>query len=89
MDPTAYLAMQNRVELLARLLLDTDPAELTAFIQAGEHSDAFAPFVDPTAWARGHATLRMVIAHATAISLARESIAEAAELAGAIPAGGR
>lgn len=75
MNGVAYLAMQGRVELLARLLLATDADELDAFIAAGEHSDAVAPFVDPTAWIRGHDRLQTVIGHARALAEARRTIA--------------
>lgn len=85
MTNAEYKTMQDRVELLSRLILDTDADALGEFIGQGEHSDAFAPFIDPTAWMRGHDTLRMVIEHARAIATARRSIRDAAERAGALP----
>jgi hypothetical protein len=88
-NPAVYKAAQDRVELLSRLILDTDDELLDEIIVYGEHADTIAPFVDPTAWQRGHDTLRMVIDHAHAIKTAKRAIQKAAERRGAIPAGGR
>jgi len=84
MTPAEYKATQDRVELLARLIIDTDPEVLDEFASMGEHSDAIAPLVDPTAWMAGHDRLRMVIEHAQAIASARRHIVRAAQQAGAL-----
>lgn len=84
-NPAVYKAAQDRVELLSRLILDTDDELLDEIIESGEHADTVAPFLDPTAWRLGHASLRMVIDHARAIATAKKAIREAAERAGALP----
>jgi hypothetical protein len=81
-----YVAMQQRVELISRILVDTDPDQLGAFIDQAERAEAIAPFVDPTAWMRGRDNLAMVIDHARAIRRARGDIVDAAERAG-VPIG--
>lgn len=87
MNAAEYKAMQDRVELLSRLILDTDEAALADFIGDAERSNAIAPMLDPTAWIRGHDQLSMVTSHARAIARARRDIAQAAERAGAAAAG--
>lgn len=82
MSPAEYKAIQDRVELLSRLILDTDAAALDAFATVGEGADSVGAFLDPTAWMRGHDKLRMVIDHARAIASARRLIVAAAKRAG-------
>lgn len=79
----AYLEMQNRVELLSRLLLETSRADLDGLIRRAEHLDVVGPFIDPTAWMGSRSALRMVIDHARALAEARRSILAAAHTAGA------
>lgn len=82
MPNAEYLAIQQRVELIARLILDTDPRTLAVFIRVAERADTLGPFMDPTAWVAARDSLVMVLAHARAVAAARKSIAEAATRAG-------
>lgn len=71
-----YMATQGRIELLCRLVLETDEWTLRQFIQRAESADAFAPFIDPTAWNRAHKQLKQVITHARGIEHLRQTIVE-------------
>ena len=77
-----YIAVQNRVELLSRLILDTDPRTLATFIEQAERADTLGPFMDPTAWVQSRDALKMVIRHARALAAARKEISGAATDAG-------
>jgi hypothetical protein len=77
-----YYVMQQRVEMLSRLLIATDPERLAAFVAQAERADSIAPVLDPTAWIAGHDRLRVVIEHARAMAKARKAIVEAADRAG-------
>lgn len=90
LSPAEYKATQDRVELLSRLIIETDQEQLDALIDQAETANAIAPVIDPTAWIRGHDQLRMVTEHARAIRKARREIVRAAESAGSpLPAGVR
>lgn len=82
MNSAEYKAMQDRIELLCRLMLDTDEAALAEFIADAERADSIGPILDPTAWAAGHDMLRMVVDHARALATARRAMAQAATRAG-------
>lgn len=75
LTPAEYKATQDRLELLARLALDTDPDVLEAFIRQAEHADTVGAFLDPTAWMRGQTALKFVIVHARALAAFRRAVA--------------
>ena len=75
MSGAEYKAMQDRIELIARLVLETDADALGEFIAMAEHADTVGAFIDPTLWTRGHDRLRTVIAHARALASFRAVVA--------------
>lgn len=82
MSPAEYKATRDRVELLSRLLIETDPRALHDLIVYATRTDTLAPFLNPTAWMIGRDKLRMVRSHAGALLEARDQIVRAAIDAG-------
>lgn len=76
-----YKATQDRVELLCRLVLETDPEALAAFIAQAETADTVGAFMDPTLWMRGHERLQTVITHARGIARLRRTVADTVAVA--------
>jgi hypothetical protein len=76
-DLDEHVRIQNQIQMLGQLALRAvDDDELQAFIDRCEHSDTVAPFLDPTAWMRGHDQLRQVIDHARALQAYRKALRE-------------
>lgn len=70
-----HVRVQNQIQMLGQLALRAvSDEELDAFIERCEHSDTLAPFLDPTAWQRGHERLRQVIDHARALRKFRKEL---------------
>lgn len=76
MGDAEYITTQSRIELLCRLVLETDPDALEGFIRRAEQADAFAPLLDPTAWIAAAPKLHMVMAHARGLARLRQTIVE-------------
>lgn len=82
LNAAEYMATQNRVALLARVIISTDPEPIEALVAQADTAAVLGPLLDPTAWARGRDNLAMVRSHARAILEARRRLVEAAEAAG-------
>lgn len=71
-----YVAMQSRLELIARLAVETDETTLDLFIAQAERADTLGPLLDPSLWLMGHAGLRGVITHARALARFASAVRE-------------
>lgn len=82
MTPAEYRTAQDRVQLIAQLILTTPREDLDDLIDSAERADTLGPFMDPTAWSVGHDMLRLVIDNARTILRAQDEIRSAAFRAG-------
>jgi hypothetical protein len=80
LDEAIYVQTQQQILLFTQLV---ESMPLADFIEAGEFSDSFAPFVDPTLYIAAAPRLREIIKIARAL---REFQKVAAEVKAAIEA---
>jgi hypothetical protein len=83
LEPEIYVQTQQQILLFAQLV---ESMPLAEFIEAGEFSDSFAPFVDPTLYIAAAPRLREVIKVARALREFQKTAAEVRAALVAMPA---
>jgi hypothetical protein len=83
LEPEIYLQTQQQILLFAQLV---ESMPLAEFIEAGEFSDSFAPFVDPTLYIAAAPRLREIIKVARALFQFQQVAAEVRAAIVAMPA---
>ena len=75
MTPDEILRVRTRLEVLARGARDMlTLEELDDFIRTCERADTIGPFLDPTAWMKGHDQMKVMVEHARALRTFRKAI---------------